>query len=197
MRLFHRRPWFGTEKCKTISLLVASKNSVAAGKSRVFRSAAFEWGGIIKLQRSVILECTYILLTGLTSITSRNRKDQRTSVESAQEAFAFLSAQRFFIASDSLFLPAGVSPSRLFGAAVLGDNLFDRRFAQRRFIASDKRRRPSGVMPLRLLRATFRVGPLAFKPAPSSRAVIARCIFSLSSFNSAMILSRSKMVLLD
>ena len=113
------------------------------------------------------------------------------AVEPAQEAFAFLSAQRFFIASDSLFLPAGVSRPRLFGAAVLGDNLFDRRFAQRRFIASDKRRRPSGVMPLRLLRATFRVGPLAFKPAPSSRAVIARCIFSLSRFNSAMILSSS------
>src|SRR5271155_4452933 len=133
----------------------------------------------------------------LTCITCRNRKDQRTSVELAQEAFAFLSAQRFFIASESLFLPAGVSRPRLFGAAVLGDNLFDRCFAQRRFIASDKRRRPSGVMLLRLLRATFRVGPLAFKPAPSSRAVIARCIFSLSSFNSAMILSRSKMVLLD
>jgi hypothetical protein len=139
----------------------------------------------------------YILLTGLTGITCRNRKDQRTSVEPAQEAFAFLSAQRFFIASDSLFLPAGVSRPRLFGAAVLGDNLFDRRFAQRRFIASDKRRRPSGVMPLRLLRATFRVGPLAFKPVLSSRAVIARCIFSLSRFNSAMILSRSNMVLLD
>ena len=113
------------------------------------------------------------------------------AVEPAQEAFAFLSAQRFFIASDSLFLPAGVSPPRLFGAAGLGDNLLDRRFAQRRFIASDKRRRPSGVMPLRLLRATYRVGPLAFKPAPSRRAVIARCIFSLSRFNSAMILSSS------
>ena len=176
---------------------MAGKSSEAAGKSRVFRSAAVEWGGILKFERIRHLECTYILLTGLTGITCRNRKDQRTSLEPAQEAFAFLSAQRFFIASDSLFLPAGVSRARLFGAAVLGDDLFDRRFAQRRFIASDKRRRPSGVMPPRLLRATFRVGPLGFKPAPSSRAVIARCIFSLSRFNSAMILSRSNMDLLD
>jgi hypothetical protein len=180
------------------SPLVASKNSEAAGKSRVFRSAAVEWGGsILKVRAIRYLECTYILLTGLAGIRCRNRKGQRTSVEPAQEAFAFLSAQRFFIASDSLLLPAGVSRPRLFGVAVLGDNLFDRRFAQRRFIASDKRRRPSGVMLLRLLRAAFRVGPLLLKPAPSSRAAIARCIFSLSRFNSAMILSRSNMVLLD
>ena len=84
------------------------------------------------------LECTYILLTGLTGITCRNHKDQRTSVEPTQGAFAFLSAQRFFIASDSLFLPAGVSRPRLFGSAFLVDNLLYRRFAQRRFIASDK-----------------------------------------------------------
>ena len=51
-------------------------------------------------------------------------RSENGAVEPAQEAFAFLSAQRFFIASDSLFLPAGVSPPRLFGAVVLGDNLF-------------------------------------------------------------------------
>jgi len=117
--------------------------------------------------------------------------------EPSQEAFAFFSAQRFFIASDSFFLPAGVSRPRLFGTAVLRYKLFARRSAQRRFIASDKRRRPSGVMLPRLLRAAFRVGPLPLTPTPSSKAVIAPCIFSLSRFNSAMILSRSTMVLLD
>jgi hypothetical protein len=122
------------------------------------------------------------------------RQPQRPS---AQEAFLLLSAQRFFIASDSRFLPAGVSGPRLFGTAALGDKPFARRFAQRRFIASDKRRRPSGVMLPFLLRAAFRVRPLPPTPAPSSNVAIARPIFSLSRFNSAMILSRSNFVLLD
>src|SRR5208282_5829027 len=109
----------------------------------------------------------------------------------AQEAFAFLSAQRFFIASDSLFLPAGASRPRLFGTAALADEFFARRCAQRLFIASDNRRRPAGVMPPRLLRAAFRVAPLPLTPALPIRAAIARPIFSLSLFNSAMILLRS------
>ncbi|MGA8792826.1 hypothetical protein, partial [Candidatus Binatus sp.] len=105
--------------------------------------------------------------------------------------FAFLSAQRFFIASDSLFLPAGVSCPRLFGAAVLADNFFARRSAQRHFIASDNRRRPAGVMPPCLLGAAFRGAPLPLTPALSIRAAIARPIFSLSVLNSAMIVLRS------
>src|SRR5208337_4944447 len=94
-----------------------------------------------------------------------------------------------------LFLPAGVSRPRLFGAAALADKFFAqffaRRCAQRLFTASDNRPRPAGVMPPRLLRAAFRVAPLPLTPALPISAAIARPIFSLSVFNSAMIVLRS------
>ena len=84
-----------------------------------------------------------------------------------------------------------MSRPRLFGAAALADKFFARRSAQRLFIASDNRRRPAGVMPPRLLRGAFGVAPLPLTPAPPISAAIARPIFSLSLFNSAMIVLRS------
>jgi hypothetical protein len=124
-------------------------------------------------------------------VTSTYIPDVPKTAGFAQETFAFFSAQRFFIASDSFFLPAGVSRPRFFGAAALADRFFARRSAQRFFIASDNRRRPAEVMPPSLLRLTFRVAPLPLAPAPSIRAAIARAILSLSLFNSVMIVPRS------
>ncbi len=46
-------------------------------------------------------------------------------------------------------------------------------------------------MPPRLLRLTFRVAPLPLAPVPSISAAIARAIWSLSLFNSLMIVPRS------
>ncbi len=84
-----------------------------------------------------------------------------------------------------------MSRPRLLGAAASADKFFARRSAQRLFIANDNRRRPAGVMPPRPVRGAFRVAPLPLTPALPIRAAIARPIFSLSLFNSAMIVLSS------
>src|SRR5579871_5253119 len=93
---------------------------------------------------------------------------------------AFLrSAQRFFIISDSRFLPAGVIlPPRFLGegAALATPEFFALLSAQRRFIAKAIRWRASGDIPPLRFGAAFGGWPLRAIPAPSSNAVIARPI---------------------
>ena len=114
-----------------------------------------------------------------------------------------LSAQRFFIASDSRFLPAGVMlPPRFLpaGLATL-DTFFTMaadfvlRAAQYALIAAACRFLPAGVIPPRRLGAALLLtGDLvgSVETAPSSRALMAMPIRSCSVFNTAIILSRSK-----
>jgi hypothetical protein len=112
------------------------------------------------------------------------------------------SAQRRFIASESFFLPAGVSPPRRFGAAAAvvfdAEDPLPRRSAQRRFIASESRLLPAAVSPLPRRvdagAAALRVVAPTAALASSRSAEIARPIRSLSAFNSAMILVRSNIV---
>ena len=123
------------------------------------------------------------------------------------DADFLFSAQRFFIISDSRFLPAAVRPPRFLGAAAFATvgGLFEvgadfaLRAAQRAFIAAASRLLPAGVIPprrvgARALRSDRRAGPV--KPVPSSRALMALPIRSCSLFSSATILSRSNLGLL-
>jgi hypothetical protein len=108
----------------------------------------------------------------------------------------FLSAQRFFTATDMRFLAAALIPrfgfAAVAGATTLADD-FDLRAAHRAFIAADRRRLPAGVIPLPRLGApalpvVCRVGLAA--PTRSSRASIALSNRSRSRFSSETILSR-------
>ena len=118
------------------------------------------------------------------------------------ESAFLLSAQRFFIASEIRFLPAGViPPPRFLGAGLATVDTFFTvtsdfalRAAQYALIAAACRFLPAGVIPPRrlgsaLLLTRDLVGPV--RPAPSSRALMAMPIRSCSAFNTAMILSRS------
>jgi hypothetical protein len=117
-------------------------------------------------------------------------------VQPLEEAF-FFSAQRFFIASERRFLPAAVIPPPRFLVAVVRDAVddFALRAAQRAFIAAANRFLPAGVIPPRRLgEAALRVARFVTldKPAPSSKALIARPIRSRSLLRSETILLRSK-----
>jgi hypothetical protein len=124
-----------------------------------------------------------------------------------EDAFLF-AAQRFFIASETRFLPAAViPPPRFLGVdvpatvAALRDEAsdFELRAAHRAFIAWDSRLLPAGVIPLLRFGATAlpegRLGD-DDKPTPASRALIALPIRSRSLFSSETILSKSNSDLL-